>query len=78
MEQLLTFPTHTKGNCLDLVISNSPGLVKEVKDAGRLGKSDHVMLEIVMSIGATRQEEEVSQKLEKGGLEQDQRRLEEH
>ena len=78
MEQLVTFPTHTKGNCLDLVISNSPGLVKEVKDAGRLGKSDHVMLEIVMSIGATRQEKEVSQKLEKGGLEQDQRRLEEH
>ena len=59
MEQLVTFPTHTKGNCLDLVISNSPGLVKEVKDAGRLGKSDHMMLEIVMSIGATRQEEEV-------------------
>ena len=57
MEQLVTFPTHTKGNCLDLVISNSPGLVKEVKDAGRLGKSDHVMLEIVMSIGTTRQEE---------------------
>ena len=62
MEQLFPFPTHTKGNCLDLVITNCPKIVKEVTDVGRLGKSDHVMLELSIAIGENKQLEKVSVK----------------
>ena len=44
MEQLVTFPTHVKGNKLDLLLTNVPERVLEVEDAGRLGHSDHVMI----------------------------------
>jgi len=44
MTQMIDFPTHTKGNCLDLLLTNMPERVTEVGDAGRLGSSDHVML----------------------------------
>ena len=44
MEQMVDFPTHIKGNCLDLLITNIPGKVKEVLDMGRLGKSDHLII----------------------------------
>ncbi len=45
-EQLVTFPTHLKGNILDLVLSNSTGDVHSVTAEGRLGKSDHTMIRI--------------------------------
>ena len=44
MEQLVDFKTHIKGNCLDLLITNIPGKVKEVCEMGRLGKSDHIII----------------------------------
>jgi hypothetical protein len=44
LEQLVDFPTHGKGNCLDLVLTNMPERILELSDAGRLGSSDHVML----------------------------------
>jgi hypothetical protein len=44
---LVSFPTHIKGNLLDLVITNCADRVLEVCDIGRLGKSDHCMLSIV-------------------------------
>jgi hypothetical protein len=44
LEQLVDFPTHIKGNCLDLVLTNMPERILELSDAGRLGSSDHVML----------------------------------
>jgi len=44
MEQLIDFPTHLKGNILDLVITNIPERVEEVCEAGSLGKSDHSIL----------------------------------
>ena len=62
MEQLVDFPTHLRGNCLDLVITNNPDLVKEVTDVGRLGKSDHVMLEVIIATGEGRKREEVAVK----------------
>ena len=62
MEQLVTIPTHIKGNCLDLVITNSPDLVQEVRDVGRLGRSDHVILEFNLAIGETKQKEQVAVK----------------
>jgi hypothetical protein len=44
LEQLVDFPTHIRGNCLDLVLTNMPERILELSDAGRLGSSDHVML----------------------------------
>lgn len=46
LQQLVRFPTHTKGNILDLVITNCADKIIDIKDAGRLGKSDHCMLNI--------------------------------
>jgi hypothetical protein len=42
------FPTHTKGNTLDLLLTNCPDKVIEVSDSGRLGRSDHCMLKVVL------------------------------
>ncbi len=44
LEQLVTFPTQVRGNILDLLLTNIPDRVSEVKDAGRLGKSDRTMI----------------------------------
>ena len=44
LEQMVEFPTHLKGNKLDLVLTNIPERVTEVAEAGRLGASDHVVI----------------------------------
>ena len=44
LEQLVDFPTHIKGNTLDLLLTNVPERVEEVKEVGRLGHSDHMMI----------------------------------
>jgi hypothetical protein len=36
--QLVSFPTHTKGNVLDLVLTNCPERIVSVEDIGRLGE----------------------------------------
>ena len=43
-EQLVDFPTHTKGNCLDLIVTNVPGRISNISEEGRLGKSDHCII----------------------------------
>ena len=43
LAQLVDFPTHIKGNILDLVITNCPDKVISISDDGRIGKSDHCM-----------------------------------
>jgi len=43
-EQLVDFPTHIKGNTLDLILTNIPGRISDIEDVGRLGRSDHVMI----------------------------------
>jgi hypothetical protein len=48
LEQLVSFPTHVKGNVLDLLITNCPDRIIKVADEGRLGKSDHCILNIEM------------------------------
>jgi hypothetical protein len=48
LQQLVSFPTHIKGNMLDLVTTNCAERVLEVCDVGRLGKSDHCKLSIVV------------------------------
>ena len=49
LAQLILFPTHDKGNTLDLLITNMANDIISVYDDGKLGKSDHciVMAEIV-------------------------------
>ena len=51
MTQMVEFSTQVRGNILDLVITNMPERVQEVRDEGRLGKSDHVMIVTEISIG---------------------------
>jgi len=56
-EQLVSFPTHLKGNILDVVLSNNPEKVSEVTDQGRVGRSDHVMLQVEVRDFQGREEE---------------------
>ena len=44
MTQMINFPTHVKGNVLDLLITDVPETVVNIEDIGRLGKSDHSMI----------------------------------
>ena len=60
MEQLVTFSTHTRGNRLDLLLTNVPERVLDVQKAGRLGHSDHTMILARLSIN--NQEEVTDQK----------------
>ena len=46
LEQLVTIPTHTKGNILDLLLTNNPAAIIAIYDGGRIGKSDHCSLVI--------------------------------
>ena len=50
--QLVEFPTHIKGNLLDLVLTNIPDQVTEIVNVGRLGRSDHVMLLVKLEVAA--------------------------
>ena len=43
-EQLVTFPTHVRGNTQDLLLTNVAGILLEVSDQGRMGNSDHTMI----------------------------------
>ncbi len=48
-EQLIDFPTHIKGNILDLVLTNNPEKILNIQPVGRLGKSDHESLLIELA-----------------------------
>ena len=48
--QLVDFPTHTRGNTLDLVITNSPELVIGLEEEERLGRSDHMLMEMIIGV----------------------------
>ena len=49
LEQLVDFGTHVRGNILDLLLTNIPEQVLEVKEAGRLGHSDHSMILVTVA-----------------------------
>ena len=51
LEQLISFPTHNKGNILDLVLTDNHGNVHSVAPHGRLGRSDHDMIVIRIDVG---------------------------
>jgi Reverse transcriptase (RNA-dependent DNA polymerase)/Endonuclease-reverse transcriptase len=50
-EQLINFPTHDKGNILDLVVTNCAERIISIAEGGKLGNSDHCIIEIVVDIG---------------------------
>jgi hypothetical protein len=56
MGQLVYFSAQVKGNCLDLVITNIPERIEEVSVAGRLGRSEHDMLNVVLTMTMTAEE----------------------
>jgi Endonuclease-reverse transcriptase len=57
LQQLLEFSTHIKGNTLDLVLTNIQERIIEIKEEGRLGKSDHVMITTEICVASNRQPE---------------------
>ena len=60
--QLVDFPTHVRGNCLDLVLTNMPQKICEVSEQGRLGRSDHVMMLVELVVGGSNLEEQMVRK----------------
>jgi hypothetical protein len=46
----VNFPSQVRGNILDLILSNVPERVVEIKEMGRLEKSDHVMIKASIDI----------------------------
>jgi len=44
--QLVDFPTHNKGNILDLVFTNCPDRIAKIENIGNLANSDHCILSI--------------------------------
>jgi hypothetical protein len=50
-EQMVDFSTHTRGNILDLVLTDVPDRISEVREEGRLGNSDHSILVIEVKVG---------------------------
>ena len=51
LEQVVDFPTHIKGNTLDLILTNIPERFIEITNQGRLGTSDHCMILAKMTMG---------------------------
>ena len=50
LAQLVDFPTHVKGNILDLIITNCPDKIISITDEGRIGKSDHCIIKLEMRV----------------------------
>jgi hypothetical protein len=48
LDRLVHFPTHNRGNILDLVLSNCSDRILNVINAGRLGRSDHSIIKITV------------------------------
>ena len=59
MSQMVDFSTQVRGNILDLVITNMPERVQEVREEGRLGRSDHVMIVTEISVGKQARENQL-------------------
>ena len=46
--QIVDFPTHVKGNLLDVVYTDIPGSVVLCEDKGNLSNSDHSIIKLVI------------------------------
>jgi hypothetical protein len=51
LDQLINFRTHIRGNILDLVITNCADKILATNEAGKLGNSDHCIIETVINAG---------------------------
>jgi hypothetical protein len=49
LDQLVHFPTHDRGNTLDLVLTNCSDRIRNVVDGGKLSRSDHSIINITVS-----------------------------
>jgi Reverse transcriptase (RNA-dependent DNA polymerase)/Endonuclease-reverse transcriptase len=58
LEQMVHFPTHTRGNCLDLLLTNVPERVENVRSVGRLGSSDHFMIQAEILVGKHKEQQQ--------------------
>jgi len=56
--QVVNYATHIKGNILDLVFSNEPDLILYSRPIGRLGTSDHEIIEVGLNLSKGTQSEE--------------------
>ena len=54
MEQHVDAETHSKGNILDLILSNKDDMVSEVNMEGKIGGSDHEMIQFKININESR------------------------
>ena len=45
-EQLISFPTHLRGNTLDLLFSNKPENILHIESLGNLSTSDHSIIAV--------------------------------
>ena len=46
LHQLVDFPTHRQGNCLDLIFTDTPDNINNIQDLGPLGDSDHTVIQL--------------------------------
>jgi hypothetical protein len=44
LSQLVDFPTHKRGNVLDLILTNIPGRMENIREEASIGRSDHVTI----------------------------------
>jgi hypothetical protein len=55
LSQLVEFPTHRKGNLLDLILTDCPEKFIQIKDEGCLGSSDHCIITAEIEIELQKQ-----------------------
>ena len=52
LSQLICFPTHIKGNILDLLLTDQPENVINVESIGNLGNSDHDLIKVELNFNS--------------------------
>ena len=53
LTQVINFPTHSRGNILDLALTDMPDKIVNVETLGNLGSSDHSLIRIDVLFSAT-------------------------
>jgi hypothetical protein len=54
LEHMVRFPTQVRGTILDMLLTNVPEKIIEIKGVGRLGKSDHTMIQASIEISRSK------------------------
>ena len=53
MQQLIDFPTHVRGNTLDVLFTPEIHDVTSIRNIGNIGNSDHVAMLIDLAVNRT-------------------------